>query len=573
MDTHGLPVQTNGEAYLRALHERGIGHVFANAGTDFAPIIEGYVRCSEAGMELPRMVTVPHENVAVAMASGYYKISRRMAAVMVHVTVGTANALCGIMNAARGNVPMLLAAGRSPATERGDPGSRNIGIHWSQENFDQGGMVREHVKWDYELRSGQPVDTVVGRALEIAASAPPGPVYLTLPREVLGEPAVDPGPQRPKWTGGSMPAVPSENAIERVVRAVADAELPLIIAGNLGRSEQAMEALAALSEAFAIPVVQGAGSVMPTDHPMNMGANSKAMLELADLVLVLESAVPWIPRTFGPRENSTVIHIADDPAYADYPYRGFASDLGIAGSPAAALELMAGALPGAMAGKDAAVDRRRKKMAELRDGLDERRAAAVERARTEQPIHPVWVAQCLNEVKDRDAILVNELGVNPDFVRFDIPGCATSGGGSAGGLGSGLGEALGAKMAAPDRQVIATVGDGSYMFGVPMAAHFVAAAEHLPTLTVIMNNNQWFAVRRATMAVYPEGRASKANKLPLVDLTPSPDYQKVVEAVGGHGEAVEDPARLPGALETALQAVADGRPAVLNVVTAAGGRD
>ena len=107
---------------------------------------------------------------------------------MVHVTVGTANAICGLMNAARDNVPLLLAAGRTPLTETGHIASRNRSIHWGQEAFDQGGMVREFVKWDYELRDGQPVDAVVDRALDIAMSEPRGPVYLTLPREVLARP-------------------------------------------------------------------------------------------------------------------------------------------------------------------------------------------------------------------------------------------------------------------------------------------------------------------------------------------------------------------------------------------------
>ena len=102
---------------------------------------------------------MPHENVAMAMAHGYYRIAGKPAAVMVHVTVGTANSINGLMNATRDNVPILLAAGRTPLTETGHIASRNRSIHWGQEAFDQGGMVREFVKWDYELRSGQPVES------------------------------------------------------------------------------------------------------------------------------------------------------------------------------------------------------------------------------------------------------------------------------------------------------------------------------------------------------------------------------------------------------------------------------
>ena len=151
------------EAYIARLGERGIEYVFANAGTDFAPIVEALSRAKDA--KIPRFMTVPHENVAMAMAHGYYRIAGKPAAVMVHVTVGTANAINGLINAARDNIPLLLAAGRTPLTEAGSIASRNRPIHWGQEAFDQGGMLREYVKWDYELRAGQPI-WLVGRLLE-----------------------------------------------------------------------------------------------------------------------------------------------------------------------------------------------------------------------------------------------------------------------------------------------------------------------------------------------------------------------------------------------------------------------
>ena len=181
------------QAYLARLAERGIDYVFANAGTDFAP---DRSKCSPAtptaGANFRKVITVPHENVAMAMAHGYYKIAGKPAAVMVHVTVGTGNTVNGLMNAARDNIPILLAAGRTPITETGHIASRNRPIHWGQESFDQGGMVREFVKWDYELRAGQPVAAIVDRALDIAMSEPRGPVYLTLPREVLSDAATAP---------------------------------------------------------------------------------------------------------------------------------------------------------------------------------------------------------------------------------------------------------------------------------------------------------------------------------------------------------------------------------------------
>jgi acetolactate synthase-1/2/3 large subunit len=220
------------EAYVARLGERGIEYVFANAGTDFAPVIEALAR-NRANVRIPRFMTVPHENVAMAMAHGYYRIAGKPAAVMVHVTVGTANALNGIINAARDNVPILLAAGRTPLTETGSIASRNRPIHWGQEAFDQGGMLREYVKWDYELRGGQPVDAVVDRALDIAMSEPRGPVYLTLPREVLSAPAIKQRRDTVRPLGMVAPE-PARAAIEEAGRLIADAEF----AGRIRRNPQ-----------------------------------------------------------------------------------------------------------------------------------------------------------------------------------------------------------------------------------------------------------------------------------------------------------------------------------------------
>src|ERR1700741_64554 len=107
------------ESFLCRLAERGIEYVFANAGTDFAPIIEALSRNPGSNRKYPRFIPVPHENVAVAMAHGYYRVSGKPAVVMVHVTAGTANAICGVMNASRDNAPILLGAGRTPLTETG----------------------------------------------------------------------------------------------------------------------------------------------------------------------------------------------------------------------------------------------------------------------------------------------------------------------------------------------------------------------------------------------------------------------------------------------------------------------
>src|SRR2546428_5116506 len=188
MGSRTLHPETTAEAYLELLKDRGIDVFLGNAGTDFASLVEAFARFETEGSRAPRPLVVPHEFVAVSMAHGYYGAGGRPAAVMVHVNVGTGNASTAVITAARANVPILMSAGRTPITEEGQTGSRDLHIHWAQESFDQAAMLREYVKWDYELRTPAQLEAVIDRAMELMHTEPRGPVYLTLPREVLAAP-------------------------------------------------------------------------------------------------------------------------------------------------------------------------------------------------------------------------------------------------------------------------------------------------------------------------------------------------------------------------------------------------
>jgi acetolactate synthase-1/2/3 large subunit len=552
------------ESFLGRLAERGVEYVFANAGTDFAPIIEAISRNS-GGRKFPRFVTVPHENVAMAMANGYYRLAGKPAAVMVHVTVGTANTVCGLMNMARDNVPVLLCAGRTPLTETGHDASRNGAIHWGQESFDQGGMVREFVKWDYELRAGQPAGALVDRALDIAMTEPRGPVYMCLPREVLADDAVPMRRDNVRPLGAATPA-PAQRVIEEAAAMLAKAEYPLIVTAALGRSAEAVSALADLAQDFAIPVVQPFATDLnlPTDHPMHLGFETGAHLAQADVILVINSGVPWMPKMTKPKASAKVIHMSVDPLVSRHPFREYEADLLVAGDPITGLKMLRQALAGAAKAKNGALDSRRKTVAAARDDMFTKREKFALSVKHQSPIHPAWLAYCLNKAKAKDAIIVNELGTSAARLDLTTP-LSFLGTGLAGGLGSGIGTALGAKLAAPKREVIVCVGDGSYMFGNPVPYHFVSRAENLPTLTVVANNHQWLAVRMSTLAVYPDGAAAKANVMPVQDLNPSPDFEKIAESCGGYGEKVDGPDNLTPALTRALDKVRSGTQALLNV--------
>jgi acetolactate synthase I/II/III large subunit len=303
------------EAFLRSLKAHGIDTLFANAGTDFAPIIEALTRVAGSPEAVPNVVTVPHENLAVAMAHGHYLASGKPAAVMVHVTVGTGNAVCGLMNAYRDRIPLLLMAGRTPHTEYGHIASRNFPIHWGQENFDQAGMVREYTKWDYELRSGQHPHDILARALEVSLAEPCGPVYLTLPREVLADPCRV--TSRVAAVTRMAPVEPNRAEVQKAAAEIAAARMPVIVTSHLGRDRSAVPVLARLAETCSIPVVQaGASAVnLPASHPMNTGQAGGALLEEADCIVVVESEVPWFPVRFTPKPGTTVIHLGIDPLF------------------------------------------------------------------------------------------------------------------------------------------------------------------------------------------------------------------------------------------------------------------
>ncbi|MFQ5661059.1 MAG: thiamine pyrophosphate-requiring protein [Gammaproteobacteria bacterium] len=571
------PVQSVAAAYLDALVDRGIDYVFANAGTDFAPIIEAMVVASEQDRPIPEFIAVPHENVAISMAHGYYLASGKPSAVMVHVTVGTANALCGLMNASRDNVPVLLAAGHTPNTESGHPGSRNAGIHWGQDSFDQGGLVREYVKWDYELRAGQRVEEIVGRALDIAMSEPRGPVYLNMPREVLGNAAAsDVTPPRRQRPLGSQPSAPSQGAINKTAQALAGAEFPLIMTASLGRNPANVELLSRLADEFSIavglPGEPGPRDVnIPSSHPMFLGINPTEAIARADVILAIDCEVPWWPSVVSPKADARLIQIAPDPFFANYPLRGFEMDLAIAGSSSAALQMLYAALQSITKRDQQPIRRRRVEIEGMVLKRNGQRDKTLRDAAGMKPINPAWIAACINKVKDRDTIIVNELGVSMDLLELEAPRSYISNS-LAGGLGSGLGLSLGARLGAPDKKVILIVGDGSYMFGNPVSAHFIARSQGLPTLTVIKNNHRWHAVHRSTVDMYPQGRAADSDSMPLVALGPSPDFDRIMQACGGYGERVEDPGELVAALERGLEAVAGGKPALLNVITAPGER-
>ena len=276
--------------------------------------------------------------------------------------------------------------------------------------------------------------------------------------------------------------------------------------------------------------------------------------------------MPWIPGKRAPNPDAKIIHLGVDPLFSQYPMRSFNSDLGISGILGATLPALTEALSSRYGAARERVEARRARIATERATQRERWADTLKRAREMKPMAAPWITHCIDNVKGEDGILIKESPVTFEHIRFNKPGTMYSIG-AAGGLGWGLGTALGVKAAAPDKLVICTCGDGAYMFGNPIPAHYVSAAENLPMLTIVFNNQMWGAVKRNTREVYPDGFAAKSNREPLTYFDPQLNFSKAVEVAGGYGETVEDPADMPKALERAMKAVTvEKRQALLNVI-------
>lgn len=560
---------TVAEALLARLRARGVDYLFANGGTDFAPVIEGLAQGASAGAELPEALAISHETAAVAMAHGYYLVTGRPQAVMVHVNVGLANAAMGLINAATDNIPIIMCSGRTPVTEGGHLGSRDLPIHWGQEMRDQGAMVREFVKWDYELRSGSQVETLVDRAVAIAMSEPRGPVYLSLPREVLGEAHADALPSPAPVMAASAPGQPDPAAIAQAAELLAGAERPLIISQRGDPRGADFEPLASFAEDWAVPVVEfwPVRNALASDHALHAGYQVEPWLSEADVVLVLDALVPWVPDRHAPPAGCKVIQAGPDPLFTRTPLRGFPSDLSLAGKTATVVSALAEALRPRLA-------ENRERLAARRTRVAARAASARQARLTEArqgngaPMSPLWVSHCLSEALGPEAAVFTELGCDPSVMSFERPGSYFSHA-LSGGLGWAVPAALGAQLADRERLVAACIGEGSHIFANPVSCHQIAEAQQLPILTVVFNNGVWNSVRRATLAMYPDGQASQMNRMPVTSLAPAPDFVGIVEASRGWGERVERGEDLPGALARAIEVIrSERRQALLDVAVA-----
>jgi acetolactate synthase I/II/III large subunit len=567
---------TTSTAFLEVLAEAGVSYVFANLGSDHPGLIEAYARAKAEGREdaYPQLIICPHELVALSAAHAYASVTRQPQAVLVHVGDGTQNLGGEMNNALRGRIPVLIFAGASPYTLDGElPGSRNEFIHWLQDARDQRGILRGFVKYDNEIRTGRNVKQLVLRALQIARSDPAGPVYLVGPREVMEEPlepyVVDPALLRPV-----EPAALTAGVTREIATALARARHPLIVTSYLGRNPDAVPVLTELAELLAIGVLESAAFCVnfPGDHPLHCGyqfttTEQNPVLAQADVILVVDSDVPWIPTTNRPAPDAAVYVVDVDPLRPTMPLWQIAARRFAAADSHVALEQIARLVRDENLAEAHVVETRRAEIA----AANEARRAALDALERPEPgvITPRYLTACVRELlAGTDALVLTETITNYQVVAEHLrpakPGSYLgSGGGSLGWAGGG---AVGAKLASSaERTVVSLVGDGSYLFGVPSSAQWVARRYHAPSLTVIYDNRGWAAPKFSTLRLHGRGAAATADEF-HVSFEPEADLPGIAAAAGGaYAATVADPDELPQVLKDALAVVRGGRSAVVSV--------
>ena len=548
---------TTAEHLLWLLHEHGVEHLFLNPGTDSAPLQEAAAVLTAAKVEIPRIIPCTFESVALAAAHGYWQVTGSPQCVFVHVDVGTQNLGAMMHNALRDRAGVIVIAGKTPYGEEPDsPGGRSHVIHWQQDVPDQAGVVRGYAKWTLEITRSDMLARAIGRAVQVARGGIPGPAYLMVSRDVLMDP---PAGDLGRTAGYAVPRPPAADpaTVRRIAGLLEESARPLLITSKTGRRPGGLEAVTRLAGLAGVRVIDTpeSGCVnIDTSHPMAVrsAAAARRLTGEADLILVADCDVPWIPKFVRPREDATIVHIDPDPLRTDMPLWTFPADLAVAADGVTVLDQVATALR--------APDPSRK-WPGLRD------EPGIQAGVPEGVITAREVVHALNTVLRDDDIVVEEAVTNAgalhETLERSLPG--TVAGTGSPGLGWALGGAVGVRLASPGRRIVAVVGDGSFMFAVPTAALCLAAEAEAPILAVVLNNDGYRASRLPVFELFPDGVSASQGDAVGTRFQSPPDLAAVARACHAHGESVDDSAELVPVLRRALEALEAGRSAVVDV--------
>jgi benzoylformate decarboxylase len=549
-----MPFLSGKQAFLEILKQEGVEIMFGNPGTTELPLMDGLAREPRI-----RYVLALQESVAIAMADGYAQASGKLATVNVHTSPGLGNSMGMLYDAMHSGAPILVTAGQhDQAMNLTEP------ILWS----DLPPVARPYVKWSYEITRLEDLPRAVRRAAKTALAHPSGPVFLSLPVDVLNAEReldlLEPTRIAPRIRGDKM-------AIDAAAELLARARRPLIIAGDVVAHADALAEMVEVAELLGATVYTDcvpSTCSFPFTHPLYQGAFPRlgppirSLLMQHDLLfsvggdlftLSLPSDVEPMP------EGLPVIHLDVDPweIAKNYPAK-----VAILGDPKATLPDLAEALsqrlsPRAKQDAQARLAEHEQAMQARRRHLRER--AAMEWSRT--PITPLCLVTAVVDSLPDDAIVVDESISSGVGLRDLLPSRDPRSfyGLRGGGIGWGLPAALGIKLAQPDRPVVALVGDGSAMY--TNQSLWTAAHDGIAVVYVIFNNASYRILKQRTRAL--KGFSAQDDRYIAMDLVdPAIDYVGLARSLGVPGELVEKTTDVSPALKRGL---GSGGPYLIDV--------
>lgn len=562
-----------GEVLLEGLLAHNVEYIFSSPGSEWPPVWEALAKRQALEEPVPTYINCRHEELAVGLASGYAKTTGRLPALLLHTGAGVMHASMGLRTACHERIPMFVAAGES-STYGEDP-NIDPGAQWLRYLADVGGPARQaepFVKWSAAVLTPESLPGMVEHACRIALTPPQGPVFLSIPMELMLSEA--PRRQTPGNRFAPVPTYPDPALVERVAQLLIESRSPLIITEHAGRNPGNVGRLIELAESLAIPVVEAQSPAylnFPRSHPLHLGFEARPYLAESDTVLLLGVDAPWHPPSKGPAKAATVVLADEDLARAALPLWNYRTDICLTGTLETVLDALLARVRALKDARGVRGSEIQQRAARWRIEHERQRAAWYQQSEAlagQKPIDTRWACQVLGKVLPEDAIVVEETITHRVAINRLIPRSqpGTFFCGHYGGLGGGLGLALGVKFTQPERLVVCLIGDGALNYNPVLADLGFAQEYQIPVLIVVFNNRVYASMKGGLLRYYPEGWAVKTGVYHGADILPAPDYALVARAFEGYGERVEDPAEVRPALERALAQVRSGRLALVDLI-------
>ncbi len=553
-----MEVYDNVVTIIDVLNEAGIEHVFFNPGIDNVPFLETIAAYRASGKTAPRGILCLDEFVTMTAAHGNYMVSGKPQAVSTHSELGTLQIGGALQNAQWGKIPVIFFAEIQGPLERTD---------WRGQPFDQGSMVRNFVKWDHQMTGDEDIGELFTKAAGIAMTEPCGPVYLTVPREVLWHKSKKPKTRAAlKISTGSIPQA-DPALLDEAADILVKAENPLIITGHAGRNPDTVPRLVELAETLCARVLTSDTRMnFPNTHPLSAflathDSFSNPLMENTDTILVIDYDLPYAAPPIALKPEIKIVHIDIDMVKTGKPLWGRKADIAIEADSREAIPALTRAINQKLTdARRAQLKERFKQLADEHKGLQAEWQELAESQSKQKPISAHWLSYCLNRAIDEDTIIVNQT-ITPSrivahLVQRRQPGTLLSY--SGGCIGWPLGAALGVKLAAPDRTVVSLMGDGAFIYGCPEASIWASGFYKAPFLAVIYNNQGYGAIKGLFREQYDVDNMG-------ADFFSPPDYARIAEACNAYGRTVDNPADVLPVLKDGLQRVKNGQPVVLDI--------